>query len=73
MTPIVEAARAKCRSRSITRFSSPSSRQRLRGFDQGQRVSQLAYRNAQQLQLKLVWFYSGWLEDVLVAFDPPMD
>ncbi len=42
-------------------------------FLEGQRVSQLAYRGAQQLQRKLVWFYSGWLEDDLDAFDPPMD
>jgi len=42
-------------------------------FLDGQRVSQLAYRGAQQLQRKLVWFYSGWLEDDLDAFDPPMD
>jgi len=42
-------------------------------FLQGQRVSQLAYRGAQQLQRKLVWFYSGWLEDDLDMFDPPMD
>lgn len=40
---------------------------------EGQRVSQLAYRGAQQLQRKLVWFYSGWLEDDLDNFDPPMD
>ena len=40
---------------------------------EGQRVSQLAYRGAQQLQRKLVWFYSGWREDNLDAFDPPMD
>ena len=40
---------------------------------EGQRISQLAYRGAQQLQRKLVWFYSGWLEDDLDAFDPPMD
>jgi hypothetical protein len=26
-----------------------------------------------QLQRKLVWFYSGWLEDDLDVFDPPMD
>ena len=39
----------------------------------GQRVSQLAYRGTQQLQRKLVWFYSGWLEDNLDLFDPPMD
>ncbi len=39
----------------------------------GQRVAQLAYRGAQQLQRKLVWFYSGWLEDDLAVFDPPMD
>ncbi len=32
-------------------------------FLEGQRVSQLAYRGAQQLQRKLVWFYSGWLEE----------
>ena len=42
-------------------------------FLEGQRVSQLAYRGAQQLQRKLVWFYSGWLEDDLDMFDPPMD
>jgi hypothetical protein len=42
-------------------------------FLDGQRVSQLAYRGAQQLQRKLVWFYSGWLEDDLDTFDPPMD
>jgi len=42
-------------------------------FLEGQRVSQLAYRGAQQLQRKLVWFYSGWLEDDLGVFDPPMD
>jgi hypothetical protein len=42
-------------------------------FLEGQRVSQLAHRGAQQLQRKLVWFYSGWLEDDLDAFDPPMD
>ncbi len=42
-------------------------------FLDGQRVSQLAYRGAQQLQRKLVWFYSGWLEDDLDLFDPPMD
>ena len=42
-------------------------------FLEGNRVSQLAYRGAQQLQRKLVWFYSGWLEDDLNAFDPPMD
>lgn len=42
-------------------------------FLEGQRVSQLAYRGAQQLQRKLVWFYSGWLEDDLDNFDPPMD
>ena len=42
-------------------------------FLEGQRVSQLAYRGAQQLQRKLVWFYSGWLEDDLDAFEPPMD
>jgi hypothetical protein len=40
---------------------------------EGNRVSQLAYRGAQQLQRKLVWFYSGWLEDDLDVFDPPMD
>ncbi len=40
---------------------------------EGNRVSQLAYRGAQQLQRKLVWFYSGWLEDDLDAFEPPMD
>lgn len=39
----------------------------------GNRVAQLAYRGAQQLQRKLVWFYSGWLEDDLELFDPPMD
>jgi hypothetical protein len=42
-------------------------------FLEGQRVSQIAYRGAQQLQGKLVWFYSGWLEDDLDVFDPPMD
>lgn len=42
-------------------------------FLEGQRVSQLAYHGAQQLQRKLVWFYSGWLEDDLGLFDPPMD
>jgi hypothetical protein len=42
-------------------------------FLEGQRVAQLAYRGAQQLQRKLVWFYSGWLEDDLNLFDPPMD
>ena len=42
-------------------------------FLEGQRISQLAYRGAQQLQRKLVWFYSGWLEDDLDLFDPPMD
>lgn len=42
-------------------------------FLEGQRVSQLRYRGAQQLQRKLVWFYSGWLEDDLDSFDPPMD
>jgi hypothetical protein len=42
-------------------------------FLEGQRVSQLAYRGAQQLQRKLVWFYSGWLEADLDSFDPPMD
>jgi hypothetical protein len=26
-----------------------------------------------QLQRKLVWFYSDWLEDDLDVFDPPMD
>jgi hypothetical protein len=42
-------------------------------FLEGQRVSQLAYRGAQHLQRKLVWFYSGWLEDDLDLFEPPMD
>jgi hypothetical protein len=42
-------------------------------FLEGQRVSQLAYRGAQQLQRKLVWFFSGWLEDDLDLFEPPMD
>lgn len=42
-------------------------------FLEGQRVSQLAFRGAQQLQRKLVWFYSGWLEDDLDSFEPPMD
>ena len=42
-------------------------------FLDGQRVSQLAYRGAQQLQRRLVWFYSGWLEDDLDVFEPPMD
>jgi hypothetical protein len=42
-------------------------------FLEGQRMSQPAYRGAQQLQRKLVWFYSGWLEDDLDSFDPPMN
>src|SRR6266540_3126796 len=42
-------------------------------FLEGNRVAQLAYRGAQQLQRKLVWFYSGWLEEDLNVFDPPMD
>ena len=42
-------------------------------FLEGNRVTQLAYRGAQQLQRKLVWFYSGWLEDDLDVFEPPMD
>ncbi len=42
-------------------------------FLKGNRVSQFAYRGAQQLQRKLVWFYSGWLEDDLDIFEPPMD
>jgi len=42
-------------------------------FLEGNRVSQLAYRGVQQLQRKLVWFYSGWLEENLDLFDPPMD
>lgn len=42
-------------------------------FLEGNRVSQLAYRGAQQLQRKLVWFYSGWLEHDLDVFAPPMD
>lgn len=42
-------------------------------FLEGQRVSQLSYRGAQQQQRKLVWFYSGWLEDELDVFEPPMD
>jgi hypothetical protein len=42
-------------------------------FLEGQRVSQLAYRDAQQLQRKLVWFFSGWLEEDLDFFDSPMD
>jgi hypothetical protein len=42
-------------------------------FLDGNRVSQLAYRGAQQLQRKLVWFFSGWLEEDLDVFDPPMD
>lgn len=37
----------------------------------GNRVSQLAYRGAQQLQRKLVWFVSGWLEDYPPARNPP--
>jgi hypothetical protein len=37
------------------------------------RRSTLAYGGAQQLQRKLVWFYSGWLEEDLDVFDPPMD
>jgi hypothetical protein len=42
-------------------------------FLEGQRVSQLAFRGAQQLQRQLVWFYSGWLEEDLDVFEPPMD
>jgi hypothetical protein len=42
-------------------------------FLEGNRVSQLAYRGAQQVQRKLVWFYSGWLEENLDVFEPPMD
>jgi hypothetical protein len=42
-------------------------------FIDSNRVAQLAHRGAQQLQRKLVWFYSGWLEDDLDFFDPPMD
>ncbi len=42
-------------------------------FLEGNRVSQLAYRGAQQLQRKLVWFYAGWLEEDLEVFEPPMD
>jgi hypothetical protein len=42
-------------------------------FLEGQRGSQLAYRGAQQLQRKLVWFYSGWLAADLDSFEPPMD
>ena len=42
-------------------------------FLEGNRVAQLAYRGAQQLQRKLVWFYSGWLENDLDLFEPPMD
>jgi hypothetical protein len=42
-------------------------------FLEGQRVSQLARRGAQQLQRKLVWFFSGWLEDDLDLFEPPME
>jgi hypothetical protein len=42
-------------------------------FLEGNRILQLAHRGAQQLQRKLVWFYSGWLEDDLDVFDPPMD
>jgi hypothetical protein len=42
-------------------------------FLEGSRVSHLAYRGTQHLQRKLVWFYSGWLEDDLDVFDPPMD
>lgn len=42
-------------------------------FLEGNRVSQLAYRGAQQLQRKLVWFFSGWLEDDVDLFEPPMD
>ncbi len=42
-------------------------------FLEGNRISQLAYRGAQQLQRKLVWFYSGWLEHDLDVFAPPMD
>jgi len=42
-------------------------------FLEGNRVSQLAYRGAQQLQRKLGWFFSGWLDDDLDVFEPPMD
>ncbi len=41
-------------------------------FLETSRVSQLAYCGVQQLQRKLVWFYSGWLEEDLDTFDPPM-
>ena len=36
-------------------------------FLEGQRVSQLAYRSAQQLQRKLVWFYSGFWRMTLTS------
>ena len=36
------------------------------------RVSRLTHTGAQQLQRKLVWFASGWLEP-RDFFQPPMD
>lgn len=41
-------------------------------FIADQRVTQLAYEGARQLQRKLAWFYTGllWERD---EFDPPMD
>ena len=38
----------------------------------GNRLSQLAIEGAKQLQRKLIWFASGWLE-ARDFFDPPMD
>jgi hypothetical protein len=40
---------------------------------EGSRVSQLARGGAQQLHRKLVWFATGWLEEDLDFFQPPMD
>jgi hypothetical protein len=42
-------------------------------FLEGQRMTQLAFKGAQQLQRKLVWFFSGWKEEDLDFFEPPMD
>lgn len=42
-------------------------------FLEGQRMTQLAYKGAQQLQRKLAWFFTGWKEDDLDFFNPPMD
>ncbi len=41
-------------------------------FIDGNRMTQLAVDGARQLQRKLVWFDSGWLES-RELFDPPMD